>query len=178
MWFFDLSGRVRLRLMQLLRKVAANLLFFFRIRHGVMGDHVAKHVNLCLRRGLFGVAPVDRRAGSSAMIGHDSSLPFRFNFHFGFELILVPYGGIVNAHPIKLSFLPMNALIQRVKRTKDMLHVFFLGHLYLYDCEYRSAHDRKRSAQPLLSPHKHVITEDRMIRTSEINDHLFQITLG
>ena len=79
MWFFDLSGRVRLRLMQLLRKVAANLLFFFRIRHGVMGDHVAKHVNLCLRRGLFGVAPVDWRAGSGTMIGHDMSLPFRSN---------------------------------------------------------------------------------------------------
>ena len=175
MGFFDLSGRVHLRLVQLLRKVAANLLFFFRIRHGVMGDHVAKHVNLRLRRGLFGVAPVDRRAGSGTMIGHDSSLPFRFNFHLGFELILVPYGGIVNA---QLPFLLMHALIQRVKRMEDMLHVFFLGNLYLYHSEHSAAHDCKRSPQPFLFPDEHIITKDRVIHAAEIDDHLFQIPLG
>lgn len=41
-----------------------------------MGHHVAKHVDSRLRRGLFGVAPVDWRAGSIALVGHDASLPF------------------------------------------------------------------------------------------------------
>mgnify|MGYP003610447075 CR=1 FL=1 len=71
--------RVPLGLMLLLRHAAANLLLFLRVGQGAMRHHVAEHVYLRLRRGLLGVAPVDWRAGSGTMIGHDMSLPFRSN---------------------------------------------------------------------------------------------------
>ena len=75
--FLCVRLRAPLCLMLLLREPAANLFLFLRIGQGAMGHHIAEHVYLRLRRGLLGVAPVDWRAGSGTMIGHDMSLPFR-----------------------------------------------------------------------------------------------------
>lgn len=83
-------ARRMIRARCLVRQASADELVFLGIRHGIAGDHVAEHVDSRLRRGLFRVAPVDRRTGSDALVRHDTSLPFWLIWcDFGFILVLL-----------------------------------------------------------------------------------------